>query len=189
MSGVSGFQISFSSEELYTPGDVIQALVVMNAAALKVNLPDLEAGGIIIVNTDGFKPEHLKLAGYESNPLQDGSLASYRVHDVPISRLTRDAIEAAGLGRKEAERCKNFFALGLSYWLYERPVEPTLEWLRVKFADKPGLHAISSTTVRTSREVVGLYHCSVGVTGESFTSISSPGRAPTRMSPRSQTII
>ena len=139
LAGVSGFQINFSSSDIHTPGDTIQALVVMNAAALKVNLADLERGGIIIANADGFQPNNLKLAGYESNPLEDESLSGYRVCRLPITKLTREAVEPAGLKHKDADRCKNFFALGLVYWLYERPLEPTVKWLGEKFGKRPDL--------------------------------------------------
>jgi 2-oxoglutarate/2-oxoacid ferredoxin oxidoreductase subunit alpha len=139
LAGVSGFQISFSSNEIYTPGDVIQTLVVMNAAALKVNIADLEEGGILIANTDGFARSNLRLAGCATNPLEDGSLSKYRVFAIPIATLAEQAVEATGLTHREAERCKNFYALGLVCWLYERALEPTLAWLRAKFGDKPVL--------------------------------------------------
>ncbi|MBN1488868.1 MAG: 2-oxoacid:acceptor oxidoreductase subunit alpha [Phycisphaerae bacterium] len=137
LAGVSGFQINFSSHDIYTPGDAVQALVAMNAAALKVNLPDLEPGGIIVANSDGFTAHTLKLAGYEKNPLEDNSLAGYRVFSVPITMLTRQAVEPTGLKPKDAERCKNFFALGLVFWLYERDMTPTLHWLEDKFGKRP----------------------------------------------------
>ncbi len=139
LAGISGFQISFSSNEIYTPGDVIQTLVVMNAAALKVNIGDLEEDGILIANTDGFAKHNLRLAGCTTNPLEDGSLSKYRVFAVPIATLAEQAIDTSGLTRKEADRCKNFFALGLVCWLYERALEPTLQWLRQKFAASPAL--------------------------------------------------
>ena len=139
LAGVSGFQISFSSNEIYTPGDVIQTLVVMNAAALKVNIGDLEEGGIIIANSDGFGSHNLRLAGCATNPLEDGSLSKYQVFAIPITKLTEQAVEMSGLPRREADRCKNFFALGLVCWLYERALEPTRQWLRAKFAGRPEL--------------------------------------------------
>lgn len=137
LSGVSAFQIHFSSHDVYTPGDTLQALVAMNPAALKVNLADLEDGGIIIANSDGFNANNLKLAGYDSNPLENGSLSRYLVYTVPITEITRKAVEPLGLKAKDADRCKNFFALGLVSWLYDRPIEPTLKWLEQKFARKP----------------------------------------------------
>jgi 2-oxoglutarate ferredoxin oxidoreductase subunit alpha len=133
LAGVSGFQIHFSSIDIHTPGDKLNALVAMNPAALKTNIKDLEDGGILIVNRDNFAPADLKKAGYASNPLEDGSLKKFRVHAVPISALNREAVAEFKLSPKEADRCKNFFALGLIYWLYERSLEPTLKWIREKF--------------------------------------------------------
>lgn len=139
LAGVSGFQINFSSTRVYTPGDRVQVLVAMNPAALKVNLRDLEEGGIIIANSDGFNAQTLKLAGYTSNPLEDGSLAAYQLFSVPIKQLTREAVEETGISVKETDRCKNFFCLGLLYWLYDRPLEPTQRWIAAKFAGKEQL--------------------------------------------------
>jgi 2-oxoglutarate/2-oxoacid ferredoxin oxidoreductase subunit alpha len=137
--GVSGFQIHFGSRRIYTPGDVCDVLVAMNPAALKVNLKNLRDGGTIIVNNQGFTPKNLKLAHYESNPLEDETLSNYIVHRVDISKLTSNALEDLNLGSKVVDRCKNFFALGLMYWIYNRPVEPTLNWIVQKFKDKPEL--------------------------------------------------
>ncbi|MBE7561305.1 2-oxoacid:acceptor oxidoreductase subunit alpha [bacterium] len=131
--GVSGFQINFSSTDIYTPGDTLQALVAMNPAALKINLGDLETGGILIVNSDAFVPSNLKLAGYAENPLEDGSLHQYRLFTIPMTTLTREAVAKLELKTKDADRCKNMFALGLVSWLYDRPVEPTLEWFQEKW--------------------------------------------------------
>jgi 2-oxoglutarate/2-oxoacid ferredoxin oxidoreductase subunit alpha len=136
LAGVSGFQINFSSARVHTPGDDLQALVVMNPAALKVSLPDLEAGGVIIANADGFTAHALKLAGYAENPLEDGSLSGYRVYPVPMTRLTQEAVKPSGLKAKDAERCKNMFALGVVCWLYDRDIESTVRWLQGKFARK-----------------------------------------------------
>ncbi len=112
----------------------------MNPAALKVNLADLEDGGTLIVNTDAFNKENLKKADYASNPLEDGTLKGYRVHRLPITTLNMNALQEAGveLSRKEMDRCKNFFALGVVYWLYDRPMEPTLEWIDAKFGKNAG---------------------------------------------------
>jgi 2-oxoglutarate/2-oxoacid ferredoxin oxidoreductase subunit alpha len=137
--GVSGFQIHFGSRKIYTPGDVSDVLVAMNPAALRVNLKHLREGGTIIVNNQGFTAKNLKLARYESNPLEDNSLSNYQVHRVDISKLTANALEDLNLGSKVVERCKNFFALGLMYWMYNRPVEPTLNWIKEKFKSKPEL--------------------------------------------------
>ncbi|HJQ33776.1 MAG TPA: 2-oxoacid:acceptor oxidoreductase subunit alpha [Pyrinomonadaceae bacterium] len=135
LPGVSGFQLNFSSRDIRTPGDQPNVLVAMNPAALKVNLPDLEDGGTLLVNTDEFNKENLKKANYASNPLEDDTLKGYRVHKLPITSINIRALQEAGvkLSRKEMDRCKNFFALGILYWLYDRPMEPTLEWIRSKF--------------------------------------------------------
>ncbi len=150
LPGVSGFQLNFSSRDIKTPGDQPNVLVAMNPAALKVNLPDLEDGGTIIVNTDGFTPENLKYAAYKSNPLEDDSLAGYRVHKLPISTLNMNALKGVvQLTRKEMDRCKNFFALGVLYWLYDRPVEPTVTWINAKFGKNPELAKANEIAVRT----------------------------------------
>src|SRR5215472_6534355 len=124
LAGVSGFQVHFSSRDIHTPGDSLNALVVMNPAALKTNLKDLEPSGILIVNSDAFGTGDLHKAGYKSNPLEDSSLKGFRVVKVPINKLNREAVKSCNLSPREADRCKNFFALGLVYWLYERPLEP-----------------------------------------------------------------
>src|SRR5262245_26285272 len=133
LAGVSGFQIHFSSQDIHTPGDHLNALVAMNPAALKTNLKDLESGGILIVNADAFGTSDLHKAGYKTSPLEDGSLKGYRLFAVPITKLNREAVSELKLGTRDADRCKNFFALGLVYWLYERSLEPTLKWIREKF--------------------------------------------------------
>jgi 2-oxoglutarate/2-oxoacid ferredoxin oxidoreductase subunit alpha len=138
-SGVSGFQIHFGSTEINTPGDSCDMLVAMNAAALKVNLHSLIKGGSIIANTDGFNDKNLKLAGYTSNPLTDDSLSTYQVFEVDITKLTITALQEMNLSSKLVDRSKNFFALGMMYWLYDRPLEPTLTWLSEKFANKPDI--------------------------------------------------
>lgn len=135
--GVSGFQLSFGSEDVNTPGDAPDVLVAMNPAALKKNLKELKRGGVIIVNSDAFDQKNLKLAGYDSNPLQDDSLSGYDVHQVPISSLTANALEGLPLSPKEVSRCKNFFALGLMYWLYDRPLQNTENWIKQKFSKNP----------------------------------------------------
>ena len=136
-AGVSGFQVQFASEAIFTPGDVLDALFVMNPAAMVTNIADLRKGGILIANEDGFNDKEYKLAKVESNPLEaDIIQQSYRLFKVPMTKLTRDAVAAAGLGSKEAERCKNFFAMGLVYWMFGRSLEPTLRFIRDKFAKK-----------------------------------------------------
>ena len=137
LPGVSGFQINFSSRDIRTPGDEPNVLVAMNPAALKVNLHDLEKGGILIINSDAFAELNLKKAGYEKNPLEDGSLSAYRVIAIPLTELNLNALKELSLGKKEADRCKNFFALGMMYWLYDRPLDPTLKWMQSKFQKNP----------------------------------------------------
>lgn len=133
LAGVSGFQIHFASKDIYTPGDRVDALVAMNPAALATNLCDLEKGGILIVNKDAFDEKDLKQAGYARSPLEDGSLDNYRLYPVEMTKLTRLAVEEQGLGVKESDRCRNFFAMGLVFWLYDRPLDPTLRYIDEKF--------------------------------------------------------
>jgi 2-oxoglutarate/2-oxoacid ferredoxin oxidoreductase subunit alpha len=150
LPGVSGFQLNFSSTDIKTPGDQPNVLVAMNPAALKVNLPDLEEGGTLIVNTDGFTPENLKYANYATNPLDDNSLAGYRVHKLPISTLNMNALKGnVELSRKEIDRSKNFFALGVLYWLYDRPMENTLSWIGAKFGKNPELAKANEIALKT----------------------------------------
>src|SRR5579883_2625494 len=148
LAGVSGFQVHFSSTDIHTPGDVLDALVVMNPAALKTNLKDLRSGGILIVNTDSLGTSDLDKAKYKVNPLEDGTLAGYRVVRIPINKLNREAVSEVKLSPREADRCKNFFALGLVYWLYERPLEPTLKWIREKFGKNPQYVNANSAALR-----------------------------------------
>ena len=135
--GVSGFQLNFSSGEVYTPGDSVDVLVAMNPAALKVNLADLKANGILIVNSDSFEEADLRKAHVTSNPLEDNTLDKFRVFPVELQRLTRTALAHLGLDAKSMDRCKNFFALGMCYWLYNRSMEPTVRWIDDKFSKKP----------------------------------------------------
>lgn len=135
--GVSGFQLHFGSQEIYTPGDQPDVLVAMNPAALKVNLKDLYPGAIIIVNQDAFDQKNLQLAHYETNPLEDGSLSQYQVIKIPITTMTLNALEGMGLSMKEMTRSKNFFVLGLTYWMFDRPLEPTINWIKEKFGKNP----------------------------------------------------
>jgi len=137
LGGVSGFQVHLAHHDIWTPGDSPDVLVAMNPAALKVSRPDLDKGAIIIVNTDAFTPGNLKKAGYESNPLEDGSLKVYQVIAVPITLLNRNAVEGVeGLNKKDIDRSKNFFALGLVYWMFDRPLEPSIEWVKKKFGKR-----------------------------------------------------
>jgi 2-oxoglutarate ferredoxin oxidoreductase subunit alpha len=150
LPGVSGFQLNFSSHDIHTPGDQANVLVAMNPAALKVNLADLEEGGTIIVNTDEFTKENLERAAYASNPLEDGTLTGFRVHQLPISTLNMNALKGnVELSRKEMARCKNFFALGVLYWLYDRPLDPTLNWIRTKFKKNPELVKANEVALKT----------------------------------------
>ena len=138
--GVSGFQIHFSDQDILTPGDHPNVLVAMNPAALKANIADLPAGGILIANTDEFTKRNLTKVGYESNPLDDESLSQkYQVHAIAMATLTRGALAETGLSKKDAERAKNMFALGLLSWMYHRPGESTERFLREKFARRPDL--------------------------------------------------
>jgi len=136
-AGVSGFQIHFSSTEIFTPGDTVDALVAMNPAALTTNLADLRDGGILLINQDAFEKKGLEQAGYETNPLEDGSLEKYKMHSVGMTKLTRLAVENLGLSQKEADRCRNFFAMGLVFWLYDRPMDTTLRFIEQKFSQRP----------------------------------------------------
>jgi len=160
LAGVSGFQINFASSDIHTPGDTVHTLVAMNPAALKVNLPDLEHGGHLIVNSDAFTPQALKQAGYEQNPLESDQLAGYHIHSVPMTKLTLEAVKETGLKHKEAERCKNFIALGLVYWMYDRPLEPTLAWFDRKFGQRPDILQANELALRAG--------CNFGNTAEIF---------------------
>lgn len=136
LPGVSGFQLSFSSQEIHTPGDQLQVLVAMNPAALKVNLKDLDENGILIVNSNAFEEKELKKAGYQQNPLETPELKNYRVYPLPLTDLTLNAVRDLGLSHSQATKCKNFFALGVVFWLYNRPLDPTLKWISQKFKDR-----------------------------------------------------
>ena len=140
-AGVSGFQVHVGSVEIFTAGDVCDVLVVMNAAALKANLQQLKPGGIIIANIDGFDVKNLKLAKYPTavNPLLDDSLRGYEVYQIDVTKITRTALSKSGLGTKEMDRSKNMFVLGYLYWLYNRSLENTIEFLKLKFKKRPEL--------------------------------------------------
>jgi 2-oxoglutarate ferredoxin oxidoreductase subunit alpha len=137
LPGVSGYQLHFSSSDVYTPGDAVDVLIAMNPAALKVNVADLKANGILIVNSDSFKETDLRKAQMTSNPLEDHSLDKFRLFSVELERLTRVALEHLGLDAKSMDRCKNFFALGMCYWLYNRSMDSTVRWIEDKFKNKP----------------------------------------------------
>ena len=138
LAGVSGFQVNLSSHEIFTPGDNTDVLVAMNPAALAANLPDLKDECILIINEDAFTKHNIKKAGFSSNPLEDDTLRRFRLHSIKLTTLNREATaDIEGLTKKEIDRTTNFFALGLICWMYDRPMEPTLEWLEKKFAKKP----------------------------------------------------
>jgi 2-oxoglutarate ferredoxin oxidoreductase subunit alpha len=138
LAGVSGYQVNFGSREIHTSGDAPDVLVAMNPAALKTNLADLKPGGMLIINTGAFTASNLEKAGYKSNPLDDGALkASVRIVGIDMNKLTEVALEGSGLSSKDVARSKNYFALGLMYWLYNRPVERQLKSIEQKFAKKP----------------------------------------------------
>ncbi|HEX6201285.1 MAG TPA: 2-oxoacid:acceptor oxidoreductase subunit alpha, partial [Thermoanaerobaculia bacterium] len=139
LAGVSAFQVRIADYDIHTPGDAPDVLVAMNPAALKKDLPDLKPNGVLIVNSDEFKERNLKKAGLDTNPLEDGSLAAYRVFPLELTTLTRRTLEDSELDVKSKDRCKNLFALGLVYWLFNRPLDTTVRWLEKKFAARPEL--------------------------------------------------
>jgi 2-oxoglutarate/2-oxoacid ferredoxin oxidoreductase subunit alpha len=149
LAGVSAFQVHISDHEITTPGDAPNVLVAMNPAALRSELHHLPVGGTIIVNTDAFEERNLTKAGYRSNPLTDGSLEQFTVYEVPMTSLTKDAVAPLGVKPRDAERSKNFFALGLVSWMYTRPSEPTLQWIDEKFAAKPQVVAANRAAFAT----------------------------------------
>ncbi len=150
--GVSSFQLQFGSQRVYTPGDQLDALVVMNPAAFKVHLADLKPGGILIVNPGAFDKRNLDKAGYTANPLDDATLGEkYRLHQVDMEGLTKKALEDMPLNAKEKDRCKNFFALGLVSWVYTRPLEPTLDAIKKRFAKRPEFVEANIRTTASSR--------------------------------------
>ena len=159
-AGVSGFQVHFASTAIYTPGDRVDALVAMNPAALATNLSDLVPGGILVVNQDGFAEKDLKKAGYERDPLEDQSLGAYRLFKINMTKLTRTAVEGLDLSVKESDRCRNFFAMGLVFWLYDRTMDATLRYIDEKFGKRP---AIAEANRRALK--VGYYY---GETTEAF---------------------
>lgn len=159
--GVSGYTIHFSSHDVHTPGDQVDVLVAMNPAALKVNLKDLKKRGIIIANSDAFDKKNLDLAEFESNPFEDGSLEGYHIYEIPITKSTLEALKSMNLPPKTAAKCKNFFALGVVYWLYNKKFDFTLNWLAEKFAKKPEMIEANSKVLKA-----GYYY---GETTEMFT--------------------
>ena len=162
LPGVSAFQLHFGDHDIMTPGDFAHVLVAMNPAALKANLKELRAGGDLIVNTDEFADRALTKVGYTSNPLEDGSLDGYNVHRVALTSMTVTALAGFNITKKEAERAKNMFALGMLLWLFTRPVEPTIEFLEAKFGNKPEILAANKAALQAG--------WSFGETTESFSS-------------------
>ena len=160
LPGVSAFQLHFADHDIMTPGDRPDVLVAMNPAALRANLKDLRAGGTLIVNTDEFTKRNLEKVGYESNPLEDGSLDSFDVHDIGLTSMTVEALSGFDISKKDAERAKNMFALGMLCWLYSRPTEGTIDFLKSKFAKKPEILAANIAAVEAG--------WSFGETTESF---------------------
>jgi len=146
--GVSGFQVHFSSQDVFTPGDAPDVLVAMNPAALKTNLRDLKKAGILILNSGAFSATNLKKAGYEVNPLEDNSLDGYTVMSIDITKQTVAAVKDTGLSNKDAHRCKNFWTLGLMFWIYSRPLEPTLKWIEGKFGKRADLVAANIAALK-----------------------------------------
>ena len=148
-AGVSGFQVQFAQQEIFTPGDTLDALVVMNPAALVTNLQDLRKGGILIANVDGFTDKDFKLAKVDTDPLEDPTITdNYRVVRVAMTKLTRGAVAEHGLSPKIADRCKNFFAMGMVYWLFGRSLDPTLRFIEAKFGRKPEVAAANEAALR-----------------------------------------
>ncbi|HUO85811.1 MAG TPA: 2-oxoacid:acceptor oxidoreductase subunit alpha [Thermoanaerobaculia bacterium] len=139
MAGVSAFQVRIADHDIHTPGDAPDVLVAMNPAALKKELGDLKSSGVLVVNVDEFSERNLTKAGYSANPLEDGSLSGYRVYPVELTTLTRRTLEDSPLDTKSKDRSKNVFALGMVYWMFSRPLGPTIQWLERKFAKKPEL--------------------------------------------------
>jgi 2-oxoglutarate/2-oxoacid ferredoxin oxidoreductase subunit alpha len=172
-AGVSGFQVQFASQDVLTPGDKLDALVAMNPAALVTNLSDLRSGGILIVNEDSFTEKDLRLANCKTNPLDDPGLEAYRVIKIPMTMLTRKTVEQQGLSQKLADRCKNFFAMGLLYWLYGRELEPTLRFIKAKFGDREQIAEANERALRA-----GWYY---GETTEAFGTTYRV--APARLTP------
>src|SRR5574343_584718 len=150
VAGVSGFQLHFGSREIYTPGDAFDVLVAMNAAALKVDLPRLKKGGFIIANLAGFDKKNLNLANYPdgANPLEDGTLEDYTVYKIDITKHTRECLADSGLGNKDIERSKNMFVLGLLFWLFNEPLDHTVQFIQEKFAKKPEIAAANKKTLQ-----------------------------------------
>ncbi|MEX1040412.1 MAG: 2-oxoacid:acceptor oxidoreductase subunit alpha [Pirellulaceae bacterium] len=160
LAGVSGFQLHFAAHDIFTPGEAVDAMIAMNPAALKTNLADLKTNGVLIVNSDGFDKKALEQASYAENPLEDESLSGYQLFKVPMTSMTRGAVEGLDLSVKEADRCRNFFAMGLVFWLYGRSLDPTLRFIDSKFKKIPAVAEANRRALKTG------YH--FGETTEAF---------------------
>src|SRR5437870_250362 len=175
LAGVSAFQLNFSSLPVFTPGDDLDVLVAMNPAALKTNLEDLKPGGILIVDKESFHDQNLKKADYQRSPLQDGSLDRYQLFQVDVTKLTTAALKDLGLSSRVVFRCRNFFCLGMTSWLYHRPIEPTEQWIREKFRKTPELVDANIRALRAGyhfSENAELFACSYAV----GPAVIAPGR-------------
>lgn len=171
LAGVSGFQLHFGSKQIFTPGDKVDVLVAMNAAALKTNLDRVKRGGTVIVSTDGFDSKNLRLAKYEDvNPIEDDTLEGYEVFKMPVTKLTRECLKESSLGMKEKDRCKNMFVLGFLLWRYNRDLEDTKRYLNAKFKTKPDILEANLSTLKAG------YH--YGDTTETFTTTYEVKSAP-----------
>ncbi|NNC93333.1 MAG: 2-oxoacid:acceptor oxidoreductase subunit alpha [Acidimicrobiia bacterium] len=160
LAGVSAFQIHIAGGDILTPGDAPDVLVAMNPAALKKNLEDVRPGGVIVINTDSFEERNLAKAGYENNPLDDGSLDGYNVLTAPMDELTKEAVKDSGVRGREVLRSKNFFALGALAWMFDRPQETTLDWVAAKFSSKPEVVAANTAAFKAGYNY--------GITTEAF---------------------
>ena len=151
VAGVSGFQINFAANDIHTPGDVVNALIAMNPAAFKAHIDDVEAGGIVVVNDSEFDKVNLRKAGYAEgyNPLEDEKFTQgFKIYRIPITRLNNEALASTGMGAKDVERCKNMFALGLVYWLYDRPLDTTVGYLEDYFGKKKKMPQIADANIK-----------------------------------------
>ncbi|MGH9082407.1 MAG: 2-oxoacid:acceptor oxidoreductase family protein, partial [Acidimicrobiales bacterium] len=148
LAGVSAFQVHISDHDILTPGDAPNVLVAMNPAALRTNVGMLSKGATVMVNVDAFDERNLHKAGYDTNPLTDGSLGGFTVYEVPMTSITKEVCKEAGVKPRDAERSKNFFALGLVSWLYTRPLEPTVEWIAKRFGDLPQVLEANTRALR-----------------------------------------
>lgn len=172
LPGVSSFQVQIADFDILTAGDEPDVLVAMNPAALKANLDDLRLGGTIIANTEAFEERNLHKAGYETNPLTDGSLDSFKVIEAPMESLTKEAVKESGVTGRDVLRSKNMFALGLLAWLYHRPLEPTITWIEKKFAKKPEVTAANIATLKAG------YNFGITTEATKTTYVVQPAKLP-----------